>query len=79
MATEAQRTADELGALIGRFVDLDQVEGVCLSSTVPALVREYEGFAERWAKAPILVVGPGVGPASRSSTTRRARSAPTGS
>jgi len=27
---------------------------------VPALVREYEGFAERWAKAPILVVGPGV-------------------
>jgi type III pantothenate kinase len=60
VATEAQRTADELGALIGRFVDLEQVEGVCLSSTVPALVREYEGFAERWAKAPILVVGPGV-------------------
>ena len=27
---------------------------------MPALVREYEGFAERWAKAPILVVGPGV-------------------
>jgi type III pantothenate kinase len=60
VATEAQRTADELGALIGRFVDLEQVDGVCLSSTVPALVREYEGFAERWAKAPILVVGPGV-------------------
>ena len=60
VATEAQRTADELGALIGRFVDLEQVDGVCLSSTVPALVREYELFAERWAKAPILVVGPGV-------------------
>jgi type III pantothenate kinase len=60
VATEAQRTSDELGALIGRFVDLDQVDGVCLSSTVPVLVREYEGFAERWAKAPILVVGPGV-------------------
>jgi len=60
VATEAQRTGDELGALVGRFIDLEKVDGVCLSSTVPALVREYEGFAERWAKAPILVVGPGV-------------------
>jgi type III pantothenate kinase len=60
IATEAQRTGDELGALVGRFIDLSAVDGVCLSSTVPALVREYEGFAERWAKAPILVVGPGV-------------------
>jgi len=60
VATETQRTGDELGALIGRFIDLENVDGVCLSSTVPALVREYEGFAERWAKAPILVVGPGV-------------------
>jgi len=60
VATEEQRTGDELGALIGRFIDLSDVGGVCLSSTVPALVREYEQFAERWAKAPILVVGPGV-------------------
>src|SRR5207237_3112984 len=60
VATETQRTGDELGALVGRFIDLSTVDGVCLSSTVPALVREYEGFAERWAKAPILVVGPGV-------------------
>jgi type III pantothenate kinase len=60
VATEAQRTGDELGALIGRFIDLSSVDGVCLSSTVPALVREYEGFAARWVKAPILVVGPGV-------------------
>ena len=27
---------------------------------MPALVREYERFAERWAEAPLLVVGPGV-------------------
>src|SRR5437763_424887 len=60
VATEAQRTGDELGALVGRFIDLSTVDGVCLSSTVPALVREYEGFAARWAKAEILVVGPGV-------------------
>ena len=60
VATEAQRTGDELGALIGRFVDLSVVDGVCLSSTVPPLIREYEIFAERWAKAPLLVMGPGV-------------------
>ena len=60
VATETQRTGDELGALIGRFIELSSVGGVCLSSTVPALVREYEGFAARWVKAPILVVGPGV-------------------
>jgi type III pantothenate kinase len=60
VATETQRTGDELGALIGRFIELSSVDGVCLASTVPALIREYEGFADRWAKAPILVVGPGM-------------------
>jgi type III pantothenate kinase len=60
VATEAHRTGDELGALIGRFIDLGSVDGVCLSSTVPPLIREYEYFAERWAGAPILVMGPGV-------------------
>src|SRR6266540_3266446 len=60
VATEAHRTGDELGALVGRFIDLAEVGGVCLSCTVPALVREYEAFAERWARAPLLVMGPGV-------------------
>ena len=59
VATDATRTGDELGTLIGDLVDLDTVTGVCLSSTVPTLIREYEHFAERWAKAPLLIVGPG--------------------
>jgi type III pantothenate kinase len=59
LASVASRTSDELGALIGEMFDLDSVDGICLSSTVPALVREFELFAERWAAAPILVVGPG--------------------
>jgi type III pantothenate kinase len=59
VATEAHRTGDELGALVGRFIDLASVDGICLSSTVPPLVREYEAFAERWARAPLLVLGPG--------------------
>jgi type III pantothenate kinase len=60
IATEDHRTGDELGALIGRFLDLDRVNGICLSSTVPQLVREYEIFADRYARAPLLVLGPGV-------------------
>jgi type III pantothenate kinase len=59
-ATERTRTGDELGVLLGGLLDLDAVSGICLSSTVPALVREWERVAEYWAAAPMLVVGPGV-------------------
>ena len=60
IATEAHRTGDELGALLGDFLDLAAIDGIVLSSTVPRLIREYEHLAERWAKAPLLVLGPGV-------------------
>src|ERR671930_118842 len=60
LATEAHRTGDEFGALIGRLLDLGSISGICLSSTVPRLVRAYEELAERWAHVPILVVGPGI-------------------
>jgi type III pantothenate kinase len=60
IATEAQRTGDELGALLDDFVDFDALDGICLSSTVPRLIREYEHVAERWAKATLLTIGPGV-------------------
>jgi type III pantothenate kinase len=60
IATEGQRTGDELGALLADFLDFTALDGICLSSTVPRLIREYEHVAERWAKAELLVVGPGV-------------------
>jgi type III pantothenate kinase len=60
IATEAHRTGDELGALLADFFELTHLEGICLSCTVPRLIREYEHVAERWAHAPLLVVGPGV-------------------
>ena len=59
VATEAHRTGDELGALLERFLADQTVSGIVLSSTVPALIPEYEMLAERWAKAPLLVLGPG--------------------
>src|SRR5438874_5644842 len=60
LATELHRTGDELGALYGRLLDLASLSGICLSSTVPRLVREYEELSQRWAHAPLLVVGPGI-------------------
>src|SRR3954468_25003620 len=60
IATEAQRTGDELGALLADFLDFAALDGIALSSTVPRLIREYEHVAERRAKGAALVVGPGV-------------------
>jgi len=60
LATERSTTADELGVVLGGLLDLDTVEGICLASTVPVLIREWELLAAKWAQAPVLVVGPGV-------------------
>ena len=60
IATEAHRTGDELGALLGDFLQLSDLEGICLSCTVPRLIREYEHVAERWAHTALLVIGPGI-------------------
>ena len=60
VATDRSRTGDELGVLLGGLLDLETVDGICLSSTVPALVHEWELLAERWAHTEILVLGPGV-------------------
>jgi type III pantothenate kinase len=58
LATEPQRTGDELRLLLAGLLDLESVDGICLSSTVPALVRSYDEFAAK-VHAPLLVVGPG--------------------
>ena len=60
VATERSTTADELGVLLSGLLDFDAVEGICLASTVPVLIREWEELARKWADASLLVVGPGV-------------------
>jgi type III pantothenate kinase len=60
IATERHRSGDELGALYRSFLDHGDVDGICLSSTVPQLVRSYQEFAQRYAKAELLELGPGV-------------------
>src|SRR2546423_5129217 len=58
LATEPQRTGDELGLFLGGLLDLTSLEGISLASTVPALVRSYEELAVG-AGARLLVLGPG--------------------
>jgi type III pantothenate kinase len=60
LATERSSTADELGVLLAGLLDFETVDGICLASTVPVLVREWEALAAKWANASLLVVGPGV-------------------
>jgi type III pantothenate kinase len=60
LTTEHSTTADELGVLLSGLLDFDVVDGICLSSTVPVLVREWQLLADKWAGVPLLVLGPGV-------------------
>jgi type III pantothenate kinase len=60
VATEQNRSGDELGALYRSFLDLGSVSGVCLSCTVPQLSRSYAEFASRYTRAELLELGPGV-------------------
>src|SRR6266508_4061383 len=57
IATERHKSGDELGALYKSFLDLGGVDGICLSSTVPQLIRSYHEFAERYTDAELLEVG----------------------
>ena len=64
VATESERTGDELAALVVRLLELrdlglEDVTGLCLASAVPALTRAYKQVADDYAQAPLLVVGPG--------------------
>ncbi len=58
VATESERTGDELGLLLGGLVELDSIVALALACSVPPLVRAYEELAERAGK-PLLVLGPG--------------------
>jgi type III pantothenate kinase len=60
VGTDPAHTADELAVMLRAFVELEALDGIVLSTTVPQLQREYETFAARWAGAELLVLGPGV-------------------
>lgn len=63
LATEAHRTADELGATCAAFfglrgMSLDEVEALIVSSVVPGLTRSYENLALEIMEVPFYSVGP---------------------
>ena len=51
--------ATSSGSCSAGLLDVAAVTGICLSSTVPALIRAYEEWTERWTGARLLVLGPG--------------------
>jgi type III pantothenate kinase len=58
LATEPQRTGDELGLFLGGLLELSSLDGLCLSSTVPSLIRSYQELASG-VGVELLVLGPG--------------------
>jgi type III pantothenate kinase len=58
LATEPQRTGDELRLFLGGLLELGSLDGISLASTVPTLIRSYEELAAG-VGAPLLVLGPG--------------------
>jgi type III pantothenate kinase len=58
LSTEPQRTGDELGLFLGGLIELASLDGICLASTVPTLVRSFEELAAE-VGAQMLVLGPG--------------------
>src|SRR5947199_10588190 len=58
LSTEPQRTGDELGLFLGGLIELGSLDGICVSSTVPSLIRSYEELAAQ-VGAQLLVLGPG--------------------
>jgi type III pantothenate kinase len=64
IATEAERTGDELAVLYADLLELKErsfgdVDGICLASSVPLLLRSYLELADRHIRAPLLTLGPG--------------------
>jgi len=63
--TRPAQTADELDVLLTgllgrRGVDPQELDGACVSSTVPALVPEWGSMLERLTGSAPVVVGPGI-------------------
>ena len=70
VGTEPRHTADELAVLIRAFVDLEALDGIVLSSTVPQLRARVRGASPNGGRAPSCSCsGPASRPASRSATT----------
>ncbi len=63
--TRAGATGDELAERIKGLVELsgcdfEALDAMVVASVVPPLGTEYEAMAERYLKAPCLLVGPGI-------------------
>ncbi len=63
--TEAERTADEYGVLLRSLfasceLSLSSVDGIVMSSVVPAMLKTVEELAQKYFRITPLIVGPGI-------------------
>ncbi len=78
------RDGDEIGALLVRLLELgdlgfEEVGGVCSPRPCRRSSADYDRFAERYAEAALLVIGPGTKTGIPILFDDPRRSAPTGS
>jgi type III pantothenate kinase len=62
LATVAERTADELALLVRELLALaglpaSAVDGVAVSSSVPAVTSTVAGMVQRWFEVPLVIAG----------------------
>ncbi len=63
--TEAERTADEYGVLLQSLfascdLSLSSVDGIVMSSVVPAMLKTVEELSQKYFRITPLIVGPGI-------------------
>lgn len=65
LSTDVERTPDEIGLWLRSLLQMEgfapsQVEGMALSSVVPALTSAFRSFGDRIGSGRVLVIEPGV-------------------
>lgn len=65
LSTDSKRSADEYGVLVNHLfvmnnLEVDEVEGVIISSVVPNIMYSLEHMIKKYFKKDPIVVGPGV-------------------
>lgn len=65
ISTDREKSADELGMLIGQLFDynelsLEMVSDVIISSVVPSIMYSLEHMARKYCNCEAIVIGPGI-------------------
>ena len=60
IATNAERTSDELALMFRQFIGDTRVDGIAISSVVPRAAAALREMTERWFECALVVLEPGI-------------------